>query len=93
MVHYLMRKWFPNKFSTNACNAFLEFSSHTQALIEGKKKITREVGIEAFISSKPFKHKQLYIFYFMDKNLKCVVCQESMKIMGNQCMTTSLFSS
>lgn len=32
-----------------------------------EKKITREVRIEAFISSEPFKHKQLYIFYFMEK--------------------------
>lgn len=32
-----------------------------------KKLITREVAIETFVFSKLFKHKQLYIFHFMEK--------------------------
>lgn len=48
MVHYLMRKVSKQKFSSNACNAFLEFSSHTQAWIEEKKgkKINHKGGCD-----------------------------------------------
>lgn len=87
MGHYLMIKWFPNRnLAITSVMRSLSLAHTSMYRRKKRNKITREVPPNPLnINSCTFLTSW--------KNIKCVVCQESMRIMGNQCMTTSLFSS